>query len=326
LYSGLTPEEAARMGHLPEGRGLLGALMRAAHPIRLRNIADDSRSVGFCANHPKMTSFLGAPIKSKNHLLGTLYLANKIDADEFSAEDEKLVVMLTAHAAVAIENAQLYKQVQRLAVLEERERIGMDLHDGIIQSIYAVGLMLEYSHLLLDEDTVHAKERLTQAISSLNDVIKDIRNYILDLRPQRFQGKNLAAGLFELIRAFRANTFIQVEMQVESEGDLGLTPVQASGLFHIAQESLANIAKHSRASLVTIRLYRNEQKVWLSIKDNGRGYDPATVSKYEGHGLTNMEARARALGGKLTVASKLGQGTSVTVSIPLQESDERFGV
>lgn len=326
LYSGMTAEEARKIGHLPEGRGLLGALMRSAHPIRLRNIADDPRSAGFCPHHPPMTSFLGVPIISKGQILGTLYLTNKLDADEFTADDEKLIVMLAAHAAIAIENARLYQQTQRLAVLEERERIGMDLHDGIIQSIYAVGLMLEYGNLLLDEDPRQAKERFTQAISSLNDVIRDIRNYILDLRPQRFQGKDLATGLCELVRAFHANTLVQVDLHIEPEGDLGLTPMQASGLFHIAQETLANVAKHAHASSVVVKLYRDSRYLCLTIADDGRGYDPARVSKYQGHGLRNMEARAHSLGGKLDVVSAPGQGTRVTVSVPFDIHGERFGV
>ncbi len=325
LYSGLTTREAQRIGHLPEGRGLLGALMHSPHPIRLRQIAADPRAVGFPPHHPVMTSFLGVPIISKNQLLGTLYLTDKIGAEEFSDDDERLIVMLAAHAAIAIENARLYQQTQRLAVLEERERIGMDLHDGIIQSIYAVGLVLEYGTLLLDEDPQQARAHLTRAIHSLNDVIKDIRNYILDLRPQRFQGKDLATGLCELARAFHTNTLIQVDLHIEPEGDLGLTPAQASALFHIAQETLANVAKHAHASAVTIKLYRDSRYLCLSIVDNGRGYDPARIARYEGHGLRNMEARAQVLGGKFNIASAPGQGTRVTVSVPLDTTSERFG-
>jgi signal transduction histidine kinase len=270
-----------------------------------------------------MTSFLGVPIISKGTLLGTLYLTDKIGAEEFSEDDEQLIVMLAAHAAIAIENARLYQQVQRLAVLEERERIGMDLHDGIIQSIYAVGLMLEYSHLLLDEDPTAAKTKLTQAITSLNEVIRDIRNYILDLRPQRFQGRDLPGGLFEMIRAFRANTLIQADLRVETEGDLGLTQSQASGLFHVAQEALANVAKHSRARLVSVVLTRNGSQVTMTVQDDGRGFDRANVRAYEGHGLRNMEARARLLGGWLLVQSDIGKGTTVTVTVPIDVIGER---
>ena len=318
LTSGMSEEEIARMGHPPEGKGLLGALLHSTTPIRLPRIADDPRSAGFGEPHPEMTSFLGVPIISKSALLGMLYLTDKIGADEFSKDDEQLIVMLAAHAAIAIENARLYQQVQRLAVLEERERIGMDLHDGIIQSIYAMGLTLEYCNLLLDEDPPAAKTQLRQAISGLNDVIRDIRSYILDLRPQRFQGKDLPSGLFELIRAFRANTLIQAELEVDMDGDVALLQTQAAGLFHIAQEALANIAKHAHARQVSVRLSRDKAHVTLAVRDEGRGFDPARVAAYEGHGLRNMDARARALGGKLLVESALGKGTIVKAIVPME--------
>ena len=323
LTSGMDEAQIAQMEHLPKGIGLLGELMRSTKPIRVARIADDPRSVGFCKNHPVMTSFLGVPVISKGVLLGTLYLTDKIGAAEFSEDDEQLVVMLAAHAAIAIENARLYQQVQRLAVLEERERIGMDLHDGIIQSIYAVGLILEYCNLLLDENPPSAKGKLNQAISGLNEVIRDIRNYILDLRPQRFQGKDLPGGLFELIRAFRANTLMQADLHIESEGDLGLVQGQASGLFHIAQEALANVAKHARARSVSVILSRDGSQVTLTVKDNGRGFDPSRVAAYEGHGLRNMEARTRLLGGRLSVESELGKGATVKVTVPIETIGER---
>ena len=318
LTSGMSEEQVARMEHPPEGKGLLGALLRSTTPIRVPRIADDPRSAGFCANHPQMTSFLGVPIISKGTLLGTLYLTDKIGADEFSQDDEQLIVMLAAHAAIAIDNARLYQQVQRLAVLEERERIGMDLHDGIIQSIYAVGLTLEYCNLLLDEDPLVAKGQLGQAIAGLNDVIRDIRNYILDLRPQRFQGKDLPTGLFELIRAFRANTLIPADLQVDLDGDVPLLQTQATGLFHIAQEALANVAKHARARQVSVVLSRDKGYVSLTIRDDGRGFDPARVATYVGHGMRNMDARAHALGGRLSVESEDGKGTTVKATVPIE--------
>jgi signal transduction histidine kinase len=194
----------------------------------------------------------------------------------------------------------------------------MDLHDGIIQSIYAVGLTLEYCNLLLDEDPSAAKGQLGQAISGLNDVIRDIRNYILDLRPQRFQGKDLPSGLFELIRAFRANTLIQADLQVDMDGDVALLPSQASGLFHIAQEALANVAKHARARQVSVLLSRDKTYVTLMVQDNGQGFDPERVAAYEGHGLRNMDARAHTLGGKVSVESEIGKGTTVRVTVPIE--------
>ncbi len=317
VTAGLTPQEIARIGHLPEGKGLLGLLLREPKPIRIRRLMDDPRAAGFCEGHPPMTSFLGVPIIFKGRLLGNLYLTDKIGAEEFSEQDEYLITLLAAQAAIAIENANLYKQMQRLAVLEERERIAMDLHDGIIQSIYAVGLMLEYAGLVFDEQPAEAGKRLRDAINALNEVIRDIRNYILDLRPQRFQSKNLSAGLADLVRAFKANTFITVEVQMADRADANLTPDQSTGLFHIAQEALANIAKHARARHVIINLRREGPGVVLAIRDDGRGFDTSTVKAYTGHGLRNMQERAHALGAQLRIDSSPEQGTLIEVELPV---------
>jgi signal transduction histidine kinase len=318
VTSGMTVQEIGQIGHLPEGKGLLGLLLREPRPIRVRRLEEDPRAVGTCDGHPRMTSFLGVPIIFKGNLLGNLYLTDKIGAEEFSEQDEYLITLLAAQAAIAIENANLYKQVQRLAVLEERERIAMDLHDGIIQSIYAVGLMLEYAGLVFDEQPAEAGKRLQDAINGLNEVIRDIRNYILDLRPQRFQNKNLSAGLIDLVRAFKANTFITVDMQTADRADADLTQDQSTGLFHIAQEALANIAKHARARHVIMNLRRESSSVALTIRDDGRGFDVSTVKAYTGHGLRNMQERARTLGAQLRIESTPGQGTLIEVKLPVK--------
>ena len=317
VTSGMTSQEIAQIGHLPTGKGLLGLLLREPKPLRVRRLTDDPRSSGVCDGHPRMTSFLGVPILFKGKLVGNLYLTDKIGADEFSEQDEHLITMLAAQAAIAIENANLYKQVQRLAVLEERERIAMDLHDGIIQSIYGVGLMLEYAGLMFDEQPEAAHQRLQDSIGALNEVIRDIRNYILDLRPQRFQNKNLSAGLVDLVRAFKANTLIIVDVQTADRADADLTPEQSVGLFHIAQEALANVAKHARARNVTMNLRRESAQVILSIQDNGRGFEASTVKAYTGHGLQNMQERARALNAQLHIDSTPGQGTLIEVKLPV---------
>jgi signal transduction histidine kinase len=319
IASGISPEVIKSMAHLPVGRGLLGLLLREPRPIRIRRLQDDPRFSGFPDNHPLMISFLGVPIISKGKLLGNLYLTEKIGAEEFSDEDESLIVMLAANAAIAIENAHLYAQVQRLAVLEERDRIAMDLHDCIIQSIYAVGLTLEYVDLLLEEQPSVARDRLKQSIGGLNEVIRDIRNYILDLRPQRFQNKSLIAGLNDMVRAFKANTFIVTEVQASDRADADLTVDQSAGLFHIAQEALANIAKHAKARKVIIGVQRDTLGTTLSVQDDGRGFDQEKVQSYAGHGLQNMQERAKALGAEFKVTSAIGGGARIEVRLPVRK-------
>lgn len=313
VYSGITHQEAALMPHVPKGLGLLGALIKEQRPIRIPSIDGDPRSIGFPPEHPPMHSFLGVPIVAGGESLGNLYLTNKLGAAEFTDEDQEIVEMLAAHAAVAIQNARLYEQVGRLAIVEERTRIGMDLHDGVIQAIYAVGLTLESVRLALADDPTEADQLLERAIYGLNDTIRDIRNFILDLRPHRFQG-DLHEGLSRLVREFQANTMVAVKVDIESGGTLPATAART--IFMTTQEALANVARHARAKQVVIKLRRTETAVILSIVDDGRGFNIAKQT-HVGHGLSNMRSRTEELGGEYNLVSAPGEGTSITLKLPV---------
>jgi|SRR5579859_3605450 len=264
-----------------------------------------------------MISFLGVPIQHKGRRLGNLYLADKRGADEFSAADQELIELLAGHAGIAIDNAQLYARVQQLSVVEERQRIGMDLHDGVIQSIYAVGLKLEYVRAQwADGEVAQAEDRLAGAVDALNATIRDIRTYILDLGPRRFQGDNLVVALERLLSEFKANTLIAVTFSGDAAADQALTSEARLALFHVAQEALSNAAKHSRASRVDFQLVNEAESIVLSLTGNGRGFAPDQVEQQMGHGLVNMRDRASALGGQLSLLAADGGGTEMRVSIP----------
>ncbi|MEW5986353.1 MAG: GAF domain-containing sensor histidine kinase [Chloroflexota bacterium] len=316
VFSGMSAEAASQIAHPPTGRGLLGALLREGRSIRLPRISDDPRSVGFPPGHPPMESFLGVPIVAGGEILGNLYLADKVGAREFSQSDQELIELLAAHAAIAIQNARLYEQVSQLAIIEERSRIGMDLHDGVIQSIYAVGLTLESARLLLPNNPAEANRFLGQAINSLNDAIRDIRNFILDLRPQRFTG-DLKLALARLVREFQANAMVPVTMSARDELLANLPQPIARTVFLTVQEGLANVARHARAGRVLIELTNHDNVVHLSISDNGRGFDPSSQAQTVGHGLANMRARAEKLNGAFGFRSTPGQGTTLELTIPL---------
>ncbi len=315
IDSGMEPEVAQGIPHLPKGKGLLGAIISERRTIRIPRISADPRSVGFPEGHPPMVPFLGVPVVAGGETLGNLYLTNKLGADEFTQTDQDLVELLAAHAAVAIQNARLYEQVGRLAIVEERTRIGMDLHDGIIQSIFAVGLTLESTKLSLPHNPEDADELLSHAIEGLNATIRDIRNFILDLRPHRFQG-NLEQGLGRLVREFQANTMVSVSLSAEKEALAMLSASVARSLFLSAQEALANIARHAQAEQVVINLGAQDNHVVLRISDDGRGFDMASKSYSVGHGLSNMRARAEDLNGSFAIQSEPGKGTTVTLIFP----------
>ena len=226
--------------------------------------------------------------------------------------------MFAAQAAIAIEDAQLYRANRQIAVLRERERIGMDLHDGVIQSIYAIGLMLDDSAHRLRDDPELAGERIRGAISGLNTVIKSIRNYIHDLQSPDFSDKGVVSGLEELIREFEAYSVLEVTTHVDENAAKSLTKAQASELLHIVQEALTNIRRHAQASTAHVIIQKTEHNLVLSIEDNGTGFDAHIAGeRSSGHGLHNMAGRALKAHGALSLESQPGSGTRVTVSIPL---------
>jgi len=316
----MNKEEIAKIDHPPVGLGLIGELMNSEAPLRLAMLQNHPKSVGFPANHPPMTSLLGVPIRSGDKQLGQIYLTDKQGAPEFSPEDERIIQMLAGYASAAIQNAHLHDNTRRLAVLEERERIGMDLHDGIIQSIYGVGLTLENTTHIMAEQPAQAQEHLRKAIRDLNAVIRDIRSYILDLRPRQMGNDSLLKSIERLALEFRAHSLISANVN-GSQADLnGLQPTNSMALFHICQESLANIAKHAKASQVFITLWSTRDRVLIEIRDNGRGFDVENMDQTIGHGLANMQTRARAVGGDADISSAINEGTTVLAWIPRQNS------
>ena len=313
---GMTDDDIKRISHPPVGRGLIGELMNTEVPLRVPVIQDHPRSSGFPEHHPPMISFLGVPIRTASGQLGQIYLTEKIEAPAFTADDEKIIQMLAGYAAAAIQNARLHENTHRLAVLEERERIGMDLHDGIIQSIYGVGLSLESALHSFEEDPQDAKQRVQHSIESLNQAIRDLRGYILDLRPRQMGTEGLLSGLNRLITEFRANTLATVQITGTDHELKDLPQPRSMALFHICQEALANIAKHAKAKQVDISLWSTDERVLMEIHDNGKGFEMETMNATIGHGLANMQTRARSVGGDVDLSSVVGEGTTVLAWVP----------
>jgi signal transduction histidine kinase len=200
----------------------------------------------------------------------------------------------------------------------------MDLHDGTIQSIYAVGLALEYALVSLNDDPIQARQKILQAIEGLNSTIRDIRAYILDLRPRSFKGEDLLEGMKRLVDEFHENTRTEVILTGAENGKIILPPNQADALFHICQEALANVAKHARASKVTIQLWKAPERLLLEISDDGYGFDLRSMEMKLGHGLSNMQTRARRVGGDVEITSEAGSGTTVLAWVPVHRSNEPY--
>ena len=315
ITSGITDEERARIGALPRGRGLLGLLQREQVTLRLRDLHDHPGSVGFPANHPPMRSFLGTPILYRGASLGNLYLTEKQGAAQFSAADEEAVRTLAAQAAIAIENARLYEQLEQVSVKEERHRIGMDLHDGVIQSLYGVSLQLEDAAQRLDAEPETTRKIVDRAVDRLNASIADLRSYVLGLRPIRGSDRPLTESLPTLAAQARSNALIEVDVAVAPEAAAALDGAGREAAFYIAADALGNVQRHARARRASLRLFLEDSFVVLEVGDDGVGFDRERA--VDGHGLRNMRERAFSAGGRLSIQTAPGRGSQVRFEMPV---------
>jgi signal transduction histidine kinase len=324
VTTGVTEAERAAIGQIPVGRGILGVLIEEAAPLRLDDLSSDPRSVGFPPNHPPMRSFLGAPVKARGRVFGNVYLTEKQDAEGFDGDDERALVVLAAQAGVAIENARLYeeasdrarrleeltRQLDRLAVLEDRERIAKELHDGAIQALFAVGMGLQGAATLARDPELAG--RIEGAVEELDRVIRDLRNYIFGLRPGILADRQLDQALRRLVEEFAERSGVVAVAEVDPEAASVLAG-SAGDVVQLAREALSNVSRHAAATC-RVSLRQVEGGVVLEVDDDGRGFDPDQASA--GHGLPNLRERAAAVGGRAEIASAPGEGTTVRVTIP----------
>jgi signal transduction histidine kinase len=313
ITTGLSSEERRRIGPLPRGHGLLGVLIRQGQPLRVPNMGRDPRRIGFPPNHPPMVSLLGVPIRLRQEVVGDLYFTDKIGVPEFSEEDQHLVELLAAHAGIAIENARLHAQLKDVTILRERDRIARDLHDGIIQDIYAATLQLE--DVAEDVPDPAIRERLEGVSDHMSKVIVDIRTYIQGLRARELEGRLLGEGLSALVNEVNGRSGLIALWEVA--GDAYQVPDSiANALLHITREALSNVLKHAQAGKAEVRLQYEATQVTLTISDDGRGFEPEALYGEEHHGLRNLRARTEEAGGTFSMRSTPGAGATLQVSIP----------
>lgn len=304
------------------GEGMVGQAAQTKEPVVSNHLEKDGWVTRQAVVQAGFKQIVCIPLTAHGEIVGVLTIATR-SKKAIPKDELELLVSVAGGAGTAIENARLHSNLRRVTILEERERIGMDLHDGIIQSIYGVGLALENARLALREDPEAANKRLQKAMDDLNRTIRDIRNYILDLRPRQLRGESLIEGLGKLVSEFRQNTKIEVSLAGPKEPLVDLRPVNAMALFHICQEALANIAKHANAGKVTIDLWSTSDRALLEIHDDGKGFELDKANKTVGHGLANMQTRVANVGGDLDIITSPGEGTTILAWVPrtpLQES------
>lgn len=309
IHIGIDDELAARIGHLPEGKGLLGVLIDDATPVRLGRLSDDSRSSGFPSHHPPMNSFLGVPIRVGDEVFGNLYLTES-RRGEFSDEDEELALALAATAGVAIENARLFEHRRQLELLDERTRIARDLHDHVIQRLFAVGLNLQAIAGRLPDEVA---ESVTGQVAEVDHAIAQIRQSIFALSASGPARDSVRARVLEVIDRFHGQLQQPIAARFRGPVDLASDPGMTDDLVAVVTEGIANAIRHAEASTVSVSVATRDGQMVAEIEDDGKGLAPSTRLS----GLANLQARASARAGSLELVPADGGGTLLRWRVPL---------
>jgi signal transduction histidine kinase len=314
LTVGLSHEEERAIGPRPTGRGVLGGLIGADKPVRLAQLVQSPESFGFPPHHPDMTSFLGMPVRVHGEVYGILYLTNKKTAPEFSEDDEELVHALVMAAGIAIENARLHGLVRDRALTEDRDRIARDLHDSVIQRLFAIGLSLQGTARLVERP--EAVMRIGEAIEKLDETIRQLRKAIFDIE-LTINKEGLHPKVLDLVHELRPVLGLLPQVSFSGPVDTVVGDALVEEVLAVLREALTNVGKHAHASQVVITIAAGDE-LRLVVADDGDGMGDMTSA---GHGLKNLHQRAERLGGDVELGTSREGGTRLTWHVPLGAAD-----
>lgn len=319
IYTGMSEDQARRLGDPPKGRGLLGELAQHDRPIRLENVHNSASYTGWPEGHPDMAVFLGVPIRAGGRTIGSLYMTREAGSPPFSDADEAAAAVLSLQAAVSVSYALARERTGRLFLLEERARIAHDLHDGTIQTLYALGL--ECDALASRPDFPdEVRESLGGAVGRINELIADIRTYITMLEAATpLAQPELTRDLAFIIRQMVPPTIATV-VNISAAALQELTQRESEDLLYIAREALSNAVRHGAPTKIAVDLRQTEDGTVLTVQDNGTGFEEAGTRR--GLGSVTMRTRSERLAAELTVIPIPGMGTTVRVEIPRRYEDE----
>ncbi len=317
VTSGISDRERQRIGPPPQGKGLLGVVLREGQRLRLEDLERDARASGFPAHHPSMRSLLAVPIVCAGPFCGNLYLSEKIDGQKFTEDEEEALARFATLAAIAIDNAHLHSQVKNLAVAEERLRIAHEMHDGQAQILAYVNTKSQAVRELLRSGRLEeAGEQLDELAKAAREVYTDVREGILGLRAAADSQHGFTAGLRNHLERWQDHCGIQAELVIAKEPDL--RPEVELQLVRIVQEALTNVRKHSGADRVRVEIASASEGVKIAIEDFGIGFEAEASGRSERprFGLATMRERAEAIGADFEVHSKPRHGTRIEVRYP----------
>ncbi|AEN09151.1 MULTISPECIES: GAF domain-containing sensor histidine kinase [unclassified Streptomyces] len=320
VVDGVSDAQWKAIGPLPRQHGILAAMLSDATPQRLADVRTDPRFEGWPDAHPDMSDFLGLPIQDGDETIGALFLANKrcpkpSGGCGFTEADEELLGILAQHAAIALTNARLYERSRELTIAEERSRLAHELHDAVSQKLFSLRLTAQAATALVDRDPARAKGELQQVAVLAAEAVEELRAAVVELRPAALDEDGLIATLRNQIRVLdRAHA---ARVTFESSGVRALPSAQEEALLRVAQEALHNALRHAEAAHVSVSLGRQGPAAVLRVVDDGSGFDVHTVRREGRHlGLVSMRHRAGSVGGRLTVVSEPGKGTTIQMEVP----------
>ncbi|SER59954.1 GAF domain-containing sensor histidine kinase [Actinokineospora terrae] len=314
LADGVTDEQWAAIGPVPRQHGLLGVLLHEPNPVRLDDIRAHPRFEWWPAAHPELTDFLGVPIADGDEIIGEIFVANKTAAGGFTEQDEELLALLAAHAAIAIVNARLHERARELSMVQERTRIARELHDAVTQKLFSLRLAAESAAALAGRDSARAAVQLDLVRALAGEVSDELRAAVVGLRPPDLAGDGLDSAISK--QAELLNRVHGVDI-VYRGGDVPrLTTTREEAVYRVLQEALHNALRHARAHRINVDLRFHSESVVLEVSDDGVGFD-AEGSRDRRLGLTSMRERARTAGGRLRVTSTSPGGTTVRLEVPV---------
>jgi signal transduction histidine kinase len=297
---------------VPTQGSVSGDVIRTGRPEVLADASRDGRAYQPMTALGNMGPMVLVPLVLRGRPFGTLTVANPVGGAGFDEEAVRLVQTFADQASVALEYGRAQDELNRLSVLDERERIGRELHDGVIQSLFSVGMGLQATASRSRDPEVES--RIESAVGEIDRAIRDLRNYIFGLRPGILADRQLERALGDLAREFEEKSGVTTVIDIDGTVAAELAP-RAADLVQLTREALSNVGKHAQATTCRVSLHRDGDQAVLEIDDDGRGFDAA--APHPGLGLRNLNDRALAMGGRVTVESKAGEGTTVQFAIPI---------
>ncbi|WP_345568042.1 GAF domain-containing sensor histidine kinase [Nonomuraea rosea] len=310
VAEGLTDKQWDAIGPLPRQHGMLGAMLREGTPARLPDLREDPRFEWWPKAHPVMKDFLGVPIRDGEQVVGIIFLANKRKQGGFTQEDQDLLTLFAAHAAIALANARLYESGRELAMLEERNRMARELHDAVTQKLFSLRLTAQAAATMLETAPAKAAVELERVQRLAGEALSELRAVIVELRPAELDRHGLAETLRKHVRLL--DRLHASEVTFECDELPPLDPPVEVAVLRVAQEALHNALRHSNAARVSVGLAYEDGKLTMTVRDDGDGFEQA---ESRGLGLVSMRDRAESVGGVMTVRSARGEGTTVRVEV-----------